>query len=94
VINGNFFSPCCNAVAEPKTFSGLAVSDANVVGLPVSTVGQNAALTITRKNEASLVETTEQMDLSNVFTAVTGSGIESLSISAILEDFYNAFLNY
>lgn len=75
VINGNFFAPCCNAAPEPKTFSGLAVSDANVVGLPVSAVGQNAALILTRKNEASIVETTEQMDLSNVFTAVTGSGI-------------------
>jgi hypothetical protein len=75
VINANFFAPCCNAVAEPKTFNGVAVSDANVVGLPVSAVGQNAALLITRKNEASIVTTTEQTDLSNVFTAVAGSGL-------------------
>jgi exopolysaccharide biosynthesis protein len=75
VINANFFAPCCNATPEPKTFSGVAVSDANVVGLPVSAVGQNAALLITRKNGASIVETTEQTDLTDVFTAVTGSGI-------------------
>jgi Phosphodiester glycosidase len=74
-INANFFAPCCNAAAEPKTFNGVAVSDANVVGLPVSAVGQNAALLVSRKNDASIVQTTEQTDLSNVFTAVTGSGI-------------------
>jgi len=75
VINANFFAPCCNATAEPKTFNGVAVSDANVVSLPASAVGQNAALLISRKNEASIVETTEQTDLSNIFTAVAGSGI-------------------
>ena len=75
VINANFFAPCCNAAPEEKTFNGVAVSDANVVGVPVSAVGQNAALLITRKNEASIVTTTEQTDLTNVFTAVTGSGI-------------------
>ena len=74
-VNANFFAPCCAATAEQKTFLGLAVSDGNVVAVPNSIPGQNAGLLITRKNEASMVENSEQMDLSNVFNAVTGSGI-------------------
>lgn len=74
-INASFFAPCCNAAPEPKTVQGLAVSDANVVGLPVSQSGQNDALVIDRQNHAAILETTEQTDLSNVFTAVTGSAI-------------------
>ena len=74
-INANFFAPCCLATAEPKTVEGLAVSDGNIVASPVSTEGQNAALLISRKNQLSIVKTTEDMDLSDVFNAVTGSGI-------------------
>lgn len=74
-INANFFAPCCNAAAEEKTVLGLAVSDGNTVARPDATPGQNAALLLTRLNQASIVETTDGMDLSNVFNAVTGSGI-------------------
>lgn len=74
-VNANFFAPCCNAAPEEKTVLGLAVSDGNVVSLPNSTPGQNAGLLITRKNQASITDTSEQMDLSNVYNAVTGSGI-------------------
>lgn len=74
-VNANFFAPCCNATAEDKTVLGLAVSDGNVVAVPNSIPGQNAALLITRKNQAAIAETTEQTDLSNVFNAVAGSGI-------------------
>jgi hypothetical protein len=74
-VNANFFAPCCNAAPEEKTVLGLAVSDGNVVAVPDSIPGQNAGLLITRKNQASISDTSEQMDLSNVFNAVTGSGI-------------------
>ncbi len=74
-INANFFAPCCNATAEEKTVLGLAVSDGNTVADPDSIGGQNAALLLTRLNQASIVETTDGMDVSNVFNAVTGSGI-------------------
>ena len=74
-INANFFAPCCNAANEEKTVLGLAVSDGNTVSPPVSTPGQNAALLIDRLNHATIAETTETTDLSNVFNAVTGSGI-------------------
>jgi exopolysaccharide biosynthesis protein len=74
-INANFFSPCCNAQAEDKTIMGLAVSDANVVSAPDGTPGQNASLLISRKNTASIAETNDNTDLSDVFNAVTGSGI-------------------
>jgi len=73
-INANFFAPCCNAAAEDKTVLGLAVSDGNTVATPDDTPGQNAGLLLTRQNQASIVETTDGMDLSNVFNAVTGSG--------------------
>src|ERR1700733_1860464 len=73
--NANFFAPCCNAVAEDKTVLGLAVSDGNVVSPGDGTPGQNASLLITQKNQASIAETTDTTDLSQVFNAVTGSGI-------------------
>jgi len=74
-INANFFAPCCDTHSEDKTVLGLAVSDGNVVAPPVSTGGQNAALLISRLNKASIEETSESSDLSEVFNAVTGSGI-------------------
>lgn len=74
-INANFFAPCCNAAAEDKTVLGLAVSDGNVVSAPDGTPGQNASLLISRKNEASISETSQNTDLSDVFNSVTGSGI-------------------
>jgi exopolysaccharide biosynthesis protein len=74
-INANFFSPCCNAQAEDKTVLGLAISDGNVVSAPDGTPGQNASLLISRKNDASIAETNDNTDLSDVFNAVTGSGI-------------------
>lgn len=74
-INANFFAPCCNAAPEEKTVLGLAVSDGNTVSAPDGTPGQNASLLIDQKNHASIAETTDTTDISNVFNAVTGSGI-------------------
>jgi exopolysaccharide biosynthesis protein len=74
-INANFFAPCCNATNEQKTVLGLAVSDGNTVSAPDGTPGQNASLLIDQKNHASISETTDTTDISNVFNAVTGSGI-------------------
>jgi exopolysaccharide biosynthesis protein len=74
-VNANFFAPCCNAANEAKTVLGLAVSDGNTVSAPDGTPGQNASLLIDQKNHASIAETTDTTDISNVFNAVTGSGI-------------------
>jgi hypothetical protein len=74
-INANFFAPCCHAFTEDKSVLGLAVSDCNVVSPAVSAAGENAALLISRKNKASIATTTETTDLSDIFNAVTGSGI-------------------
>ena len=74
-VNANFFAPCCTASAEEKTVNGLAVSDGNVVAQADGTPGQNASLLVSRKNGVSIVESMDGMDLSNVFNAVTGSGI-------------------
>jgi len=74
-INANFFAPCCAATTENKTVLGLAISDGNVVTAPDSTPGQNVALVISRLNKATIEETTESTDLSDVFNAVAGSGI-------------------
>src|SRR5882757_3854945 len=74
-INANFFAPCCNATNEQKTVLGLAVSDGNTVSAPDGTPGQNASLLIDQKNHASIAETADTTDISNVFNAVTGSGI-------------------
>ncbi len=74
-INANFFAPCCDAFPEDKTVLGLGISDGNTVAVPNSIPGQNVALLISRKNKASIVETSETTDLSDVFNAVAGSGI-------------------
>jgi exopolysaccharide biosynthesis protein len=74
-VNANFFAPCCNATNEEKTVLGLAVSDGNTVSATDGTPGQNASLLIDRKNHATISETTDTTDISNVFNAVTGSGI-------------------
>ena len=74
-INANFFAPCCNATAEDKTVLGLAVSDGNVVSEGDGTPGQNASLLLSRLNQATIAETNDSTDLTNVFNSVTGSGI-------------------
>lgn len=74
-INANFFAPCCNAVAEPKTVIGLLVSRGTVVSPPSSDPLQSeAVLAVTRDNHAVIAEAPE-VDLSKVYTAVAGSAI-------------------
>jgi exopolysaccharide biosynthesis protein len=74
-INANFFAPCCNAAAEPKTVLGLLVSQGNVVSPPTTDPLQSeAVLAVTRDNDAVIAEAPE-IDLKNVYTAVAGSAI-------------------
>ena len=74
-INANFFAPCCDAFAEPKTVIGLLVSQGQVVSPPTSDPLQSeAVLAITRDNEAVIAEAPE-VDLNKVYTAVAGSAI-------------------
>ena len=74
-INANFFAPCCDAFAEPKTVIGLLVSQGKVVSPPTSDPLQSeAVLAITRENNAMIAEAPE-IDLSKVDTAVAGSAI-------------------
>jgi exopolysaccharide biosynthesis protein len=74
-INANFFAPCCDAFAEPKTVIGLLVSQGKVVA-PLSTdpLNSEAVLAITRHNEAVIAESAA-IDLATVYTAVAGSAI-------------------
>jgi exopolysaccharide biosynthesis protein len=74
-INANFFAPCCNAFAEPKTVIGLLVSQGKVVSPPTSDPLQSeAVLAITRENDAVIAQA-PTIDLNNVNTAVAGSAI-------------------
>ncbi len=76
-INANFFAPCCNATAEPKTVLGLAVSNGTVVApASVYPAAGAAVLTFTNTNQASIATVTAagQIDLTNVYNAVSGSG--------------------
>jgi Phosphodiester glycosidase len=74
-INANFFAPCCNAAAEPKTVIGLLVSRGVVVSPPTSDPLQSeAVLAISRENHAVIAQAPE-VHLNNVFTAVAGSAI-------------------
>ena len=74
-INANFFAPCCDAFAEPKTVIGLLVSRGKVVA-PASTdpLNSEAVLAITRNNDAVIAETPE-INIANTYTAVAGSAI-------------------
>jgi exopolysaccharide biosynthesis protein len=74
-INANFFSPCCDAFAEPKDVIGLLVSQGQVVALPTTDPLQSeAVLAITRDNEA-VIDQSPNIDLSTTWTAVAGSAI-------------------
>jgi hypothetical protein len=74
-INANFFAPCCNAAAEPKTVIGLLVSRGVVVSPPTSDPLQSeAVIAISRENHAVIAQAPD-VHLSNVFTAVAGSAI-------------------
>ena len=53
-INGNFFAPCCDHFAEPKTTIGLLVSNGKVV---------SPASTDPTQSEAVLAITTEDLPL-------------------------------
>jgi exopolysaccharide biosynthesis protein len=74
-INANFFAPCCNAVAEPKTVIGLLVSNGQVVSPPTTDPTQSeAVLAVTRENMAQ-IEQAPEVRLPFVNTAVAGSAI-------------------
>jgi hypothetical protein len=74
-INANFFAPCCDAFAEPKTVIGLLVSFGKVVA-PLSTDPLNSAfvLAFTRDNRAVIAPSTA-IDVAKTYTAVAGSAI-------------------
>jgi hypothetical protein len=74
-INANFFAPCCNAAAEPKTVIGLLVSNGQVVSPPTTDPTQSeAVLAVTRENSAEIAQA-PQIRLPSVNTAVAGSAI-------------------
>jgi exopolysaccharide biosynthesis protein len=75
-INANFFAPCCDRFAEPKTVWGLLVSQGKVVSPAYSAnLGSyEGALAITRDNHAVIAEASA-IDLNHVYTAVAGSGL-------------------
>jgi len=74
-INANFFSPCCNAAAEPKNVIGLLVSRGVVVSPPTTDPLQSeAVLAISRDNHA-LIDQAPNIHMNNVWTAIAGSAI-------------------
>jgi exopolysaccharide biosynthesis protein len=74
-INANFFAPCCDAFAEPKTVIGLLVSNGKVVS-PVTTdpTQSEAVLAIMHGNKA-VIDQGPNINVGNVVTAVAGSAI-------------------
>ena len=74
-INANFFAPCCDVFAEPKTVIGLLVSQGKVVApLTTNPLDSTAVLAISRNNEA-VIALSQQINLANTFTAIAGSAI-------------------
>ena len=75
-VNANFFAPCCTAAMEPKSLTGLAVSNGTVVSAPSGTRGSsNVAFLASSTNHAGIVTTSANQDLSNVYNAVAGSAL-------------------
>lgn len=75
-MNANFFAPCCDAFPEDKTVIGLAVSNGVLVAPASGTPGEsNVALLISQRNVASIMTTTANMNLANVYNAVAGSAM-------------------
>jgi exopolysaccharide biosynthesis protein len=74
-INANFFAPCCNPVAEPKTIIGLLVSNGKVVSKPTSDPTQSEAVLAFGRNNSALIAQAPQIKLPFVFNAVAGSAI-------------------
>jgi exopolysaccharide biosynthesis protein len=74
-VNANFFAPCCDAFAEPKTVIGLLVSNGQVVSPPTTDPTQSeAVLVVTRDNKAQ-IQLAPEVRLPFVNTAVAGSAI-------------------
>jgi exopolysaccharide biosynthesis protein len=74
-INASFFDPCCSVDPVDEDIIGLAISEGKVVS-PLSINGQySEALMISKDNQAAIGLVTAQTDLSNIYTAVSGSAI-------------------
>lgn len=75
-INANFFAPCCVIGPQDKTVIGLAVSNGTLVAPPTSaSQGNDAALLLSQQNQATITNTTSNMNLSGIYNAVAGSSI-------------------
>jgi hypothetical protein len=74
-INAGFFDPCCNTVKEDKKIIGLSISEGKIVS-PLSTDGDyTESLLIDKNNRATIAAVTAKTDLSQVYTAVSGSAM-------------------
>ena len=74
-INANFFDPCCSSSKVDEDIIGLAVSEGHIVSPPSSNNTYDESLTITRNNRAIIGVISAGTDLSQVYTAITGSAI-------------------
>lgn len=75
-VNANFFAPCCSTTPEPKSLTGLAVSNGTLVAPPSGTAGNsNVAFLVSSTNSAAIRTTTANLDLTNVYNAVAGSAL-------------------
>ncbi|MEZ6013594.1 MAG: phosphodiester glycosidase family protein [Planctomycetota bacterium] len=75
-VNAHFFSPCCEAVPEPKDLVGLAISGGELVSPPVAKDGTGArTLVVTFDHEAAVLDAPAPDDLSAIDIAVAGSDI-------------------
>jgi exopolysaccharide biosynthesis protein len=74
-INANFFSPCCNALAEPKNVIGLLVSNGNVVSPATTEPTQSEAVFAATRENMAVITQGPQLRLGLINTAVAGSAI-------------------
>jgi hypothetical protein len=74
-INANFFAPCCNAVAEPKTTIGLLVSNGNVVSPVTKDPTQSEAVLAIMRGNVAVIDQGPNIKVNQVVTAVSGSAI-------------------
>ena len=88
-VNANFFSPVSTIPNDPRDLSGLAISQGTVVSPHES--GRPPAL-ITRSNQVTFT-TTPPGNLSNIWTAVSGSDLILINGVPQLADCTTSFCN-
>lgn len=75
-VNAHFFSPCCDARAEPKDLVGLAIADGELVSPPSTEGGAGSCVLVVRDDGvAAVLDDPGPSDPTGIRVAVAGSDV-------------------